>query len=304
MKLIFILLVMPLFGMAQLTTHSRGAGMGDVGIAVANGNQQLGYNVGKTVFTNHFHQASITYLPYLRALFNDTKFIRADYLKTMGESTTVGLAINLLDLGNLTIRDDYGASLAVYRNVQYNLGSSVGVRISESSGIGATIRLLGARQFDGGGPFNRYGVSGDINYYQSFNKFSLGAVINHLGSEIWQPAEMGIGFGYADHDDTKSWSVGFDVRKPIKSSFAAARYSVGAEIGVQESFFIRSGFSLEHRDNGNRKYFSLGTGYKGFVEDQSWGIDLHYLIPFGLRSTYSPIQYSYGLSLYLNIGSF
>ena len=304
MRVLLMLLLLPLFGLAQLTMHSRGAGMGDVGIAAGSGNQQLAYNVGKTVFINHLHQASVTYLPYLRALFNDTKFIRADYLTTTGESTTLGVAINYLDLGNITTRDNNGASLAIYRNVRYNVGGSVGVRLNESSGIGATLRLLGARQFETGGPSNQYGVSGDVQYYQSLGKFSFGAVINHLGSDLWQNSEMGLGFAYSNRDDVKEWAIGMDMRKPIKGSFAATRYTMGGEIGFEESFFIRSGLSLEHRDFVYRKYVSLGAGYKGFVDDQSWGIDVHYQIPFGLRTAYSPMQHAYGMSLYLNIGSF
>ncbi len=306
MRLLFFILLLPIIGAGQLATHSRGAAMGDLGIAAASGNQTLGYNTGKSVFTNHFHQASVTFLPYLRSLYPDTKFIRADYLTTSGETTTIGIAVNYLDLGNLTTRDNYGASLAIYRNVIYNLGGSVGIRLSESAGIGATLRLSGARHFDGGGPSNRYGVSGDLQYYQKIGKFSLGAVVNRLGNDLWDAAEAGVGLAYQDHDgeQVKEWTVGFDVRKPLKGSFGSARYSLGGEMGFAESFFLRSGLSLEHRDFGNRKYISLGAGYKGFVEDQSWGIDLHYQIPFGRNAAISPMQQAYGMTLYLNIGSF
>lgn len=306
MRAIVLLLLLPLWSIAQLTAHSRGAGMGNVGIAAASGNQHLSYNVGKTVFTNYLHQASVTYLPYMRVLFNDTKFIRADYLTTTGESTTLVVAINYLDLGNLTTRDNNGASLAIYRNVMYNVSGSVGVRLSESSGIGATLRLLGARQFETGGPSNRYGVSGDVQYYKSMGKFSVGAVVNHLGSDLWEAAEAGIGIAYGDHDQLseKEWTIGMDMRKPLKGSFVATRYTLGGEIGFIESFFIRSGLSLEHRDHGNRKYISLGAGYKGFIDDQSWGIDLHYQIPFGTKAAFASMQQAYGFTMYLNIGSF
>nr|WP_294991605.1 PorV/PorQ family protein [uncultured Sediminibacterium sp.] len=306
MRLFLLILFMPIVGAGQLMSHSRGAAMGDLGIAAAIGNQTLGYNTGKTVFTNHFHQASVTYLPYLRALYPDTKYIRADYLTTIGETATLGVAINYLDLGNLTTRDDNGASLAIYRNVLYNVGGSIGIRLSETAGIGTTLRFLGARHFDGGGPSNRYGVSGDVQCYQTLGKFSLGAVVNRLGSDLWEAAEAGIGFAYQDHggEQEMEWMVGLDIRKPLKGKLAAARYSLGAEIGFAESFFLRSGVSIEHWDYGNRKYVSLGAGYKGFVEDQSWGIDFHYQIPFGLRTAISPMQQAYGLTLYLNMGRF
>ncbi|MBS4065735.1 MAG: PorV/PorQ family protein [Chitinophagaceae bacterium] len=304
MRWLLILLLVPGHIYAQLSTHSRGAAMGDAGIASATGNQQLGYNVGKTVFTNYLHQTSVSYLPWMRHLFQDTKFIRVDYLTTTGESTTLGFAVNYLDFGNLTTRDNYGASLAIYRNVAYNIGGTVGVRLSSSSGIGATLRLLGARSFEAGGALNRYGVSADLQYYHAIGKFSLGMVVNNLGNDLWQVGETGVGFAYTDQDEMKAWSVALDIRKPLKGSFASSRYSLGAEMGFAESFFLRTGLSLEHQDYGNRKYGSLGAGYKGFVEDQSWGIDLHYIIPFGIKAALAPMQQAYGLTLYLNIGSF
>jgi hypothetical protein len=301
MRSLIIFVLLPFFASAQLSSHSRGLAMGDAGIAVAHGQQELGYNVGKTVFGHHFHQSSVTYLPWMRQLFQDTKFIRADYLAMAGASTAVGLAINYLDLGNLTTRDNDGASLAIYRNVLYNVGGSVGVRLSEHAGIGSTIRFIGARGFDGGGPINHTGVSGDIQFFQSLGNFSVGVVVNQLGSQLWQSSEMGVGFGYNHQDEVNSIMVGMDIRKPFKG---ALKYSLGAELGFEESFFLRSGLSLEQRDHGNRKYFSLGAGYKGFVEDQSWGIDLHYIIPFAYRTVIAPMQNAYGLSLYLNLGNF
>lgn len=298
-----LICIMPIICIAQITMHSRGAAMGDAGIAATSGNQMLGYNVGKTVFTHHFHQASFTYLPWMRNLFQDTKFIRADYLSTIGESTTLGIAIQYLDMGSFTMRDDNGASLAIYRNTAFSVGSSLGVRLSELAGIGATMRLVGARGFESG-PVNRYGVSGDVQFYQSLGKFSVGAVVNQLGNGIWQQSEMGLGFAYGDRDDAKEWSVGFDMRKAFKGRWADIRYSLGGEIGFQESFFIRSGMQLEGMKAGNRKSISIGAGYKGFVEDQSLSIDIHYLIPFGTKAAFAPMQQAYGLSLNLNLGNF
>lgn len=302
-KLTIMMMIVLCVCKGQFTLHSRGAAMGDVGIAAATGTQLLGYNVGKTVFTHHFHQASFTYLPWIRNLFQDTKFIRADYLTTMGASTTLGVAIDYLDMGNFTMRDDNGAGLAIYRNTAFSVGSSVGVRLSESAGIGATIRLAGVRGFESG-PVQRYGVNGDIQLYQSLGKFSMGAVVNHLGNGLWQNSEMGLGFAYGDRDELKEWMVGLDVRKTFTGSLNTMRYSLGGEMGFSESFFIRTGVQVEGIQSGNRKFISLGAGYKGFVEDQSLSIDLHYLIPFGTKAAFAPMQNAYGLSLNLNLGNF
>lgn len=305
MKILVVLLtlLLPFCLPAQLSMHSRGAAMGDAGIAAAKGNQLLGTNVGKTVFSSYFHQASFSYLPWMRSLFQDTKFIRADYLSTIGETATLGVSINYLDLGNLTTRDDNGASLAIYRNTAFGIGASTGVRLSEHAGIGTTLRFSGARDFTSG-PTQRYGVNADLHFYQSFGKFSLGAVLNHLGNAVWQTTEMGLGIAYSDYDDTKEWTIGLDVKKPWKGSLVTTRYSLGGELGLQESFFIRTGVQLEGLLGGNRQWVALGAGYKGFVADQSWSIDLHYQIPFAAKAMIAPLQHAYGLSLNLSLGNY
>jgi len=67
---------------------------------------------------------------------------------------------------------------------------------------------------------------------------------------------------------------------------------------------LRGGLSWEHADRGNRKFVSLGVGYKGFVNDQSWGLDVHYLVPYGPSGNLSPYQHGFGLTLVINIGNF
>lgn len=51
--------------------------------------------------------------------------------------------------------------------------------------------------------------------------------------------------------------------------------SLGAEYWYNDLFAFRAGYFYEHEDKGNRKYFTVGTGFRY----QVFGIDFAYLIP-------------------------
>ena len=56
--------------------------------------------------------------------------------------------------------------------------------------------------------------------------------------------------------------------------FRELMWSVGAEYGYQNQFFVRGGYFYEHPTKGNRQYFSAGAGFKL----TSFQLDVAYLI--------------------------
>jgi hypothetical protein len=82
------------------------------------------------------------------------------------------------------------------------------------------------------------------------------------------------------------------------------RLNAGTEFAFDKSFFLRAGVSLENKLKGNRRFFGFGAGYKGIIADQSWGLDFHYLVPFGNIAAVSPFQNVFGFGLHFSIGSF
>lgn len=323
MRILLILLLLPLFIDAQQTsltvnsfpsltiaTHSRGWAMGNTGIAGATENQQLGYNAAKTAFAQNFHQASFTYLPWLRSVSNDSRFLRADYLASLGNTSAIGFAINYLDLGNIAIRDNNGATLGLYKSSEFNIGTSYALQLGGNASIGVALRFLGSRFFTTTIQ-NQYSACGDVSYYQFVNigdaskKLEWGAIFSNLGPNINLPATAGVGIGYTSHNESNNqWSFSLDVNRLLKDDMTGIRLNAGAEYGFDERFFLRGGMSVENKLKGNRKFFSLGAGYKGFVSDQSWALDIHYLIPFGTITAVSPFQNSYGFTLSLSFGNF
>ena len=321
MRAFLIILLLPLglcaqvgpvltsFPSLSIPASSRGLGMGNSGIASSVENQALSYNVAKAAFAQNLHQAAVHYMPWLPGVSSDARFVHADYLGALGTSA-LGFSVNYLNLGTVAIRDDNGATLGLYKSAEYNVGTSYALQLGASASLGATLRFLG-NMMPAGVSKNTYSVCGDLGYYQSCQLgdasrvLSWGAVVSNLGGYSNLPTMAGVGVAYTQRDESNSQLMfTLDASRLLKDAWSGLRLSAGAEYGFDEQFFLRGGVNLESKDKGNRKFFSLGAGYKGFVSDQSWGLDIHYLVPFGVAGGASPFQNSYGLTLSLNIGNF
>ncbi|MES2373458.1 MAG: PorV/PorQ family protein [Bacteroidota bacterium] len=319
MKKILFLLLIPVFSVAQnsflrIPISSRGLGMGDLGIASATANQQLYYNVAKTAFTQNFHQVSVSYMPWLSSISDDTKFMSANYLANISNSSAMGVAVNYTSLGNLSIRDDNGATLSNYHGSIYNLFGSYALQLGSKASLGAAFRVIGQNLYSATSK-NALGVSADLSYYgcrelgSVDNKLEWGLVVSNLGPKFNDeslPASFGVGLGYAsiDADNGDSYSVGVDANRLISGDGSGMRFSAGGEYGFNSEFFFRGGVSYESIAAGNRKFIGIGVGYKGLVADQSCGLDFHYLIPFGVATGVSPFQNAFGFTLHLSFGNF
>ncbi|MFW5878001.1 MAG: type IX secretion system outer membrane channel protein PorV [bacterium] len=66
-----------------------------------------------------------------------------------------------------------------------------------------------------------------------------------------------------------------DTRSVFREELHEITYSLGVEYWYRNQFAIRGGYFHEHRNKGNRKYFSLGVGLKLNVFE----LDFAYLIP-------------------------
>ncbi len=342
MKKIFLFFWVPFFAIGQspvvtafpslrIPASSRGLAMGDLGIASASENQQLYYNVAKSAFTQNFHQVSVSYTPWLSSLSNDIRFVSVNYLGNVYNTSAMGVTLNYLNLGDITSRDNNGASIATYHAREFNVGASFALQVNDKTSLGLALKMLGQNTFTET-PKNRIGVCGDFSYYQFANvgddpnqRIEWGIVVSNIGPKINSgdftaktclPTNLGLGIGYAtiNGEDGSRFQISMDMNKllvpGIFSSFnepdqiKRIRISCGLEYGYMNEFFLRSGFSLENAGYGNRKFIGLGVGYKGLVMDQSLGIDFHYLVPYGTATAVSPFQNSFGFSIHFSFGNF
>lgn len=66
-----------------------------------------------------------------------------------------------------------------------------------------------------------------------------------------------------------------DAPRGFEEEIEELTYSIGAEYWYKDVFAARAGYFNEHRNKGNRKYFTAGIGFRY----QVFGVDFSYLIP-------------------------
>lgn len=93
--------------------------------------------------------------------------------------------------------------------------------------------------------------------------------------------------GYRDKSVVGSWFSSFgDADGGFKEELKEFMFSVGAEYGYNDQFFVRAGYFYENKDKGNRKYFTLGLGLKYNV----FGLNFSYLVPSGSGVNRNPLS--------------
>ena len=88
----------------------------------------------------------------------------------------------------------------------------------------------------------------------------------------------------------------YDAPGGFSEELAEINFSAGMEYWYAQQFALRGGFFYENVNKGNRKYFTLGAGFRYNI----LGIDFSYLIPL---ETQNPLAHTLRFSLLINFDS-
>ena len=186
----------------------------------------------------------------------------------------------------------FAADIACYYNNYFNLGSR-----ECQLGLGLNISNIGSKITFGGSddaefiPTNlRLGASLMVPI-DEYNRFSISADANKLlvpsvpTEEQWAEADPD-GTIYGSYDayrereyyDVSSISGIFksfnDAPNGFSEELQEINWSVGAEYVYHDQFSIRGGYHHEAENKGNRKYFTLGAGFRMSV----FALDVGYVM--------------------------
>ncbi len=196
--------------------------------------------------------------------------------------------------------NSFAADIAMFYNTDIQLGDKSG-----TWAFGVDISNIGMKmsysneQEKNFIPINlRIGTSGGINL-DEYNKITLTVDFNKLLVPTSPDVENGEIIAGKDPD------VGI-VQGMIQSFYDAPggfseemheiTYGLGAEYLYREVFALRAGFFHEHPTKGNRRYFTMGVGFKMNV----LGIDFSYLIP--VQTNNNPLKNTLRFTLIFNFG--
>jgi hypothetical protein len=104
--------------------------------------------------------------------------------------------------------------------------------------------------------------------------------------------------GRADYKDVSPVSAIFsswaDAPEGLSEEIKEFTYSVGTEYWYDKQFAVRAGYFSEHRQKGNRKFFTVGLGLKYNL----FGLNFSYLVPTTSRR--NPLDNTLRFSMHFN----
>ena len=224
-------------------------------------------------------------------------------------SASVGLRYILSDLNynydeDVSVGQAFAADISMFysnyvflgrRECMLNFGlnaSNIGSKISYDGGqtnqfIPTNLRL-GASLMIPIDAYNTFSINADVNKLMVPTKPSYQQFLDENYEDLGLPSPEDNKYTYAS--DYQSWldANGYNDMSPISGifkSFADAPggfreelqeiyWGVGVEYSYNNQFFLRGGYHHENEYKGNRKYFTLGTGFKMSV----FALDAAYLI--------------------------
>ena len=224
-------------------------------------------------------------------------------------SASVGLRYIVSDLNynydeDISVGQAFAADISMFysnyiflgrRECMLNFGlnaSNIGSKISYDGGqtnqfIPTNLRL-GTSILIPVDAYNTFSISADVNKLMVPTKPSYQQFLNEHYADLGLSAPEDEKYTFAS--DYQSWldANGYNDMSPITGIFKSFSdapggfkeelqeiyWGVGVEYAYNNQFFLRGGYHYENEYKGNRKYFTLGTGFKMSV----FSLDAAYLI--------------------------
>ena len=150
-----------------------------------------------------------------------------------------------------------------------NIGSKITFGGDEHSEFIPTNMRLGASLMIPVDEYNRFTIAADVN------KLLVPTYPKQKEEETSQEYQDRLEKEYFDVSSISGMFKSFnDAPNGFKEELQEVQWSIGAEYVYHDQFAIRAGYHDEHENKGNRKYFTVGAGFKMNV----FSLDAGYVI--------------------------
>lgn len=233
----------------------------------------------------------------LRYIYSDLAY-KADDETTPGSAFAADLAIyhnGYINLGQRECQLGWGLNIS-------NIGSKISYDEGNTSEFIPTNLRLGASLMVPIDEYNTISFAADANKLlvptrptmQQYIDETGAAEDDYSGYTSWLMDE-----GYYNISPISGIFKSFsDAPGGSKEELQEISYSVGAEYSYDNKFFLRAGYHYEHPNKGNRKYYTVGAGFKmnvfsldaGYVISASQSNPLDQTLRFSLTFDMDGIQ--------------
>ncbi len=318
-----------------VSTDAKAGGMADIGVATASDAHALFHNPSKIAFNKSQLSIGVNYVPWLRNLTDDIFVGSLSAINRINENSAFGVDMKYFSLGEIQLTSNTGVDQGTRNPSEFALAGYYSLKLSETYSMGIGLRYINSNldvndQFDA---VNTLAV--DISgYYQSpeanfgnFNgRYRFGFNIANIGPKVEYVAgnpnfiptilKLGGGFDFI-LDSFNVVGINTEFRKLLvpadansESGFVSGIFesfgdsnelqeigvSIGANYTYNDAFGIRAGYFTESEEQGNRKFLTLGAGFKA----KAFTVDLSYLL--NTSDVNNPLENTLRFSLAFDLG--
>jgi len=219
-----------------IAPDSRAGAMGDVGVATSPDANSIHWNPAKLAFVSQDMGASVSYVPWLRALVSDINLSYLTGYRKLDENQAVGLEMRYFSLGDITFTDVVGNTLGQFKPHELAFGGSYARKLSDQFSLAISGRYIYSNLTGGqlaGGIETVAGttIASDLAGFYSKSlrlagkdmDLAVGLNISNIGAKVgytetvdrdFIPINMRFGTALAtDIDDYNKISLAIDINK-------------------------------------------------------------------------------------------
>ena len=178
-----------------ITPDSRGAAMGDAGVATSPDANSAYWNAGKLAFIDKGYGGSASYTPWLGKIINDMSIFYLSGFYKINHEQTVAVSMKYFNMGYINFRNDQNIDLGRFNPREYALDVTYSRLLTEHLGIGGALRYIHSNLtgvYTNSSTDAKAGTSVAVDFGVFYTKpletknssISLGASVTNLGSKI------------------------------------------------------------------------------------------------------------------------
>jgi len=305
-----------------ISPDSRGAAMGDLGVATSADANSIHWNASKLAFIEGDAGISLSAAPWLRQLVPDVWFYYMSGYKKIDKQSTVAMSLRYFTLGDIQFTDNNANSNGNYEPKEFALDGAYARKLSDNLSLGIALRFifsdLARGQVGTSGAEIKAGIAGagDVSAtYKNDMKiggrdfdYSIGGNISNIGNKITYTTEANRDFIPVNLRLGTFWNTQIDEYNEIGFGVDFNKLLVPTPQYTYDSLGNIDGRVIDDGPLIQGMLSSLGDAPGGFREElkeftYSIGLEYWYAKQFALRAGYFHEAETKGARQYATFGA-
>jgi len=305
-----------------ISPDSRGAGMGDLGVATSADANSIHWNPSKLAFIEDDAGLALSAAPWLRQLVPDIWFYYLSGYKRIDKQSTIAGSLRYFTLGQIQFTDQLGNPAGNYEPKEFALDGAYARKLSENLALGIALRFifsdLARGQTGSSGSEIKAGIAGagDVSMtYRNDTKiagkkfdYTIGGNISNIGNKITYTNEANRDYIPVNLRLGTFWKTQLDEYNEVGFGVDFNKLLVPTPQYLFDSLGNITGRTLNDGPVISGMISSLNDAPGGFREELneftvSAGFEYWYAKQFALRAGYFHEAQTKGARQYLTFGA-